>query len=125
MTTTERVTIGQKIRATREEQRLSMNDLAIEIADMLPRRCRVTGETIRHYELGEGGGAKGPDPVILAAIAVALDVPLDELAPEVAEEAAMVMAVIARATEPPTPPIGTLALRRRAQRGPGRRGQNR
>lgn len=108
--------IGQRIKATREAQNLSSNDLALELASMLPRSCRVTGETIRRYEIGLGGGVKGIDPVIISAIAVALDVPLEELAPEVAEDVALVAAVIERASEPGTPAPGPFVLTRRSQR---------
>jgi hypothetical protein len=56
----------------------SVSELTFEVNRRLPRPLRVSGETMRKYEKGAFPKA-GANPVLVAAIADALDVPVRKI----------------------------------------------
>lgn len=89
--------LGAKIRRLRENKGYSVHELTFEVDTKLPRSLRVTDETIRKYEVG--GGPKVADPIIVGAIAEALDVSIDDLDPEIAEDQARIATLLSRCAD--------------------------
>lgn len=76
-------TMGARIRAHRKAQQRSLFDFTLAVREYLPPVSRVTDETIRRYEKDMIDEDRA-DPILIAAIAAALDLEVSEISPSAA-----------------------------------------
>lgn len=74
--------VGTLLRMWRAGADITIDELARRASDLLPDANRIGRETVRRYERGKFPAA-GPDPVVLAAIALACGRRIGELPEEV------------------------------------------
>jgi len=71
---------------------ISTSELTFLVNQQLPRPLRISDETMRKWEHGMMP-KMGANPAVMAAIAVALDVPIADLDPEVEGQLAQIRVI--------------------------------
>lgn len=90
-------TFGMRLHEARVARKMSFNELSFHTRSLLPRQRKITGEAIRLYETGAVPEDR-VDPIVVAAVAVALDVKLSYLSPLVASDLVVIEEIFSRST---------------------------
>jgi transcriptional regulator with XRE-family HTH domain len=88
---------GERLHKARTSKKMSYNELSFQARTLLPRHRKLTGEAIRLYEIGTVPEDR-VDPVVVAAIAIALEVNIKDLSPLVASDLVTIGDLFARCT---------------------------
>jgi len=87
--------LGANLHRLLEQKGLSVSELTFEVNTRLPRSMRVSDETLRKWTFG-AVPKKGPNPILVAAVADALNVSVNQLDQGIAADLAKVADLLKR-----------------------------